>query len=167
MEYIRSYVAMDLRNWDQWVRYATFAHNTIPQSSANYMPFQLLNGWLPNLPGIVQREPKSAYDAYDSYVKELEATLQSSYAMVRRNLETAKLNNKRNYDHKIHVPKFEVGSKVLVRDESVCRGQSKKLEAAYIGPYEILRIEGLNLILHTRQSKEFKIHASRAKLFFA
>jgi hypothetical protein len=78
-EYIRSYVAMDLRNWDWWVRYATFAHNT-PQSSTNYMPFQLLYGRLPNLPGILQREPKSAYYTYDSYVKALEARLQSRYA---------------------------------------------------------------------------------------
>jgi transposase InsO family protein len=166
MEYIRSYVAMDFRNWDQWVRYATFAHNTTPQSSTNYMPFQLLYGRLPNLPGILQREPKSAYYAYDSYVRELEARLQSSYAMVRRNLETAKLNNKRNYDREVHAPKFEVGSMVLVRDEGVRRGRSKKLEAAYIRPYEIFRIEGPNLVLRTKRSKELKIHANRAKLFF-
>jgi hypothetical protein len=87
------------------------------------------------------KRTESACYAYDSYVKELEATLQSSYAMVRRNLETAKLTNKRNYDREIHVPRFEVGSKVLVQDESVRRGRSKKLEAAYMGPYEILRME--------------------------
>jgi hypothetical protein len=39
--------------------------------------------------------------------------------MVRRNLETTKLNNKKNYDREVHVPKFEVGSMVLVRYESV------------------------------------------------
>jgi hypothetical protein len=47
-------------------------------------------------------------------VNELEARLQSCYAMVRRNMEIAKLN-KRNYDRDVHVPKFEVGSKDLVR----------------------------------------------------
>jgi hypothetical protein len=51
--------------------------------------------------------------------KELETRLQSSYAMVKRNLETVKLSNKRNYDHEMHIPKFEVGGMVLVRDESV------------------------------------------------
>ena len=124
------------------------------------MPFQLLYGRLPNLPGTLQREPKNAYYAYDSYVKELEVRLQSSYAMVRKKLETAKLNNKRSYDRNVHIPKFEVGSMVLVRDESVRRGRSKKLEAAYVGPYEILRIEGPNLVLCTRRSKELKIHAN-------
>jgi hypothetical protein len=82
-----------------------------------------------------------------------------------KNLGTAKLN-KRSYDRNVHIPKFEVGSMVLVRDESVRRGRSKKLEAAYVGPYEILRIEGPNLVLRTRRSKELKIHANRAKLFF-
>jgi hypothetical protein len=38
MEYIRSYVTLDLRNWDQRVRYATFAHTTL-QISTNCMPF--------------------------------------------------------------------------------------------------------------------------------
>ena len=47
----------------------------------------------------------------------------------------------------MNVPKFEIGEKVLVKDESVRRGRSKKLEAPYIGPYEIVRIEGPNLIL--------------------
>jgi hypothetical protein len=85
--------------------------------------------------------------------------------MARQNLETAKLE-KNNYDRKVFVPKFETGNKVLVKAESVRRGRSKKLEAAYIGPYEIVRIEGPNLVLRTRKGKEMKIHANRAKLFF-
>jgi len=54
----------------------------------------------------------------------------------------------------------------LVKDESVRRGRSKKLEAPYVGPYEIVGIEGSNLILQTKQSKVLKIHANRAKPFF-
>jgi hypothetical protein len=102
---------------------------------------------LPNLPGYLQKDPTSVYYAYDSYVKELESRLQSSYAVVRRNLETAKFDNKKLYDRHTYVPKFEVGNFVLVKDESVRRGRSKKLEAAYIGPYEVIRIEGPNLVV--------------------
>jgi hypothetical protein len=61
------------------VRYATSALNT-PQSWTDDMTFQLLFGRLPNLSGIVQREPKSTYRTYDNSVKELEARMQSSYA---------------------------------------------------------------------------------------
>jgi transposase InsO family protein len=166
VEYIRSYVAADSRDWDQWVRYAAFVHNTTPHRATGHMPFQLLFGRLPNLPGALQKEPISEYYAYDNYVKELEARLTNSYAMARRNLEMAKLDNKRNYDRRVFDPKFEVGSKVLVQDESVRRGRSKKLGAAYVGPYEVIRVEGPNLVLRTRKGREMKIHANRAKLFF-
>jgi hypothetical protein len=131
------------------------------------MPFQHLYGRLPNLPGYLQKDPKGIHYAYDSYVRELESRLQSSYAVVKRNLETAKLDNKRLYDQHTHLPKFKVGSFVLVKDESVRRGRSKKLEAAYVGPYKFVRIEGSNLVLCTKRSEEMKVHANRVKPIFA
>jgi transposase InsO family protein len=167
IEYIRNYVSSDLRNWDHWVKYATSVCNTSPHRATSYMPFQLLFGRLPNLPGVLQKEPLNEFYAYDNYVKELEASLKNSYALARRNLETIKLDNKKSYDKRVFIPKFEVGGQVLVKDESVRRGRSKKLEAAYVGPYEITRIEGPKLVLRTRKGKEIKIHASRAKQFFA
>jgi len=130
------------------------------------MPFQLLFG-LPNLPGFLQRQPPSAFYAYNMYLKDLEAMLRSSYAMARQNLEMSKASNKQHYDQYVHVPKFKMGEQVLVRDENVRRGRSKKLEALYVGPYEIVGIERRNLLLRTRRSKTLKIHANQAKLFFA
>jgi hypothetical protein len=127
------------------------------------MPFQLLFERLPNLPGVLQKEPLNEFYAYDNYVKELKASLRNSYALARGNLETIKIGYKRNYDNCVFIPKFEIGSKVLVKDESVRFGRSKKLEAAYVGPYEITRTEGPNLVLCTRKGKEIKIHANRAK----
>ena len=66
IEYLRSYVDADLSNWDQWVKYAVFVHNMMPHSATSYMPFQLLFGRLPNLPGVLQRPPPSTIYAYDS-----------------------------------------------------------------------------------------------------
>jgi len=53
IEYLTSYVAADLSNWDQWVKYAVFVHNTTRHSATSYVPFQLLFRWLPNLPGVL------------------------------------------------------------------------------------------------------------------
>jgi hypothetical protein len=36
------------------------------------MPFQLLFGRMPNIPGTLQTEPITEFYAYESYVKELE-----------------------------------------------------------------------------------------------
>jgi hypothetical protein len=101
-------------------------------------------------------------------VKELETMLQSCNAMAHRNLEISKVYNKRQYDQYVHVPKFEIGEQILVKDESVRGGKAKKkLEAPYVGPYEILGIERTNLLLRTKRSKVLRIHANRAKVFFA
>jgi len=54
-----------------------------------------------------------------------------------------------------------------MRDESVRRGRSKKLKAPYVGPYKIVGIEEQKLLVRTKWSKVLKIHANRAKLFFA
>jgi cleavage and polyadenylation specificity factor subunit 1 len=54
IEYLRSYVDADLSNWDQWLKFATFVHNKTPHSATSYMPFQLLFGRLPNIPGVLQ-----------------------------------------------------------------------------------------------------------------
>jgi hypothetical protein len=167
IEHIRSYVTADLSDWDLWVKFAMFVHNTTPHSATSYMSFQLLFGRLPNLPGVLQRQPPSVFYAYDRFVKELEARLQCSYGMACRNLERAKAVNKRHYDQYVHMPKFKIGERVLVKDESVRRGRSKKLEAPYVGRCEIIGIEEPNLVLRSRQSKTFRIHANRAKLFFA
>ena len=67
--------------------------------------------------------------------------------MARQNLDMSKAYNKQHYDQYVHVPNFKIGEQVLVRDESVRRGRSKKLEAPYVGPYEIVGIEGPNLLL--------------------
>jgi len=53
-------------------------------------------------------------------------------------------------------------NKFLVKNECVRRGRSRKLEAPYVGPYEIVGIEGPNLLLRTTRSKTLKIHAKRA-----
>jgi hypothetical protein len=47
-------------------------------------------------------------------------------------------------------PKFEVGVKILVRAESARGSKSRKLQAPYIGPYEITRIEGPNLLFNLK-----------------
>jgi transposase InsO family protein len=141
IEYLRSYVAADLNNWDHWVKYAVFVHNMTPHTAASHMPFQLLLGRLPNLPGALQRQPRSAVYAYDTYVEKLEAMLQSSYAMARKNLETATLDNKRHYDRYVHVPQFQIVDQISVEDESLRRGRSKKLEAPYVRPYEIIGLK--------------------------
>jgi hypothetical protein len=76
------------------------------------MPFRLPFGRLHILSGVLQRQPPSSFYAYDTYVKELEHMLQSSYAMARKNVETSKVDNKRHYGRYIHLHKFAIVEEV-------------------------------------------------------
>ena len=43
-EFIRSYVAKSLNDWDQWLPYFTYCYNTTPSTAHSYCPFKLTFG---------------------------------------------------------------------------------------------------------------------------
>jgi len=55
---------------------------------------------------------------------------------------------------------------VLLHDEKLHRGRSSKLSPPYIGPYEIIFVDGVNITLQLRRNKTLKVHANRLKPFF-
>jgi hypothetical protein len=60
---------------------------------------------------------------------------------------------------------FKVGDKVLLFDENVQRGRSKKLGAKWIEPYVVLAVEGVNTTI--KQGREaVKVHINRLKPFY-
>jgi len=60
---------------------------------------------------------------------------------------------------------LQVGDKVLLFDESVRRGRSKKLSAQWVGPYVVLAVEGVNATIKRGRSA-IKVHLNRLKPFF-
>jgi len=57
-----------------------------------------------------------------------------------------------------------MGQKVLLFDETVRRGRSKKLNPQYIGPYEVLAVDGVNVTIRKGRTKQ-KVHVNRIKPF--
>ena len=124
VEYLRCYIWEHHSDWDRWLPYATFVFNTTPHSSTGYTPLELVFGRKPNIPGILQKETPEIQYSYDNYVKELQAHLQSSYEIVRSNLQVKKEKSREYHDRTANVPLFVVGDKVLLHDEYVRRGRS-------------------------------------------
>ena len=60
---------------------------------------------------------------------------------------------------------MHVGDKVLLFDETVRRGRSRKLIAQLIGPYIITEIDKVNVTI-TRGRKVTKVHVNRLKAFY-
>jgi hypothetical protein len=60
---------------------------------------------------------------------------------------------------------FAVGEKVLLHDEKIRRGRSTKMNPPYVGPYEIISVDDVNIILQLPRNKTLKVHANRLKPF--
>ena len=61
---------------------------------------------------------------------------------------------------------FVLGDKVLLHDDRVRRGRSAKLTTPWIGPYEIVDIDDVNVTLRLTRNRTLKVHANRLKPFF-
>jgi hypothetical protein len=59
---------------------------------------------------------------------------------------------------------LQVGDKVLLFDETVRRGRSRKMSPKWIGPYTITEIDKVNATI-TRGRKVTKVHVNRLKPF--
>ena len=96
---------------------------------------------------------------------ELKGRLQSSHEIARQRLLSGKERNKEYYDKGSEIPTIQVGQKILIFDEAVRRGRSKKLSPQYIGPYDVLAVEGVNLVIKRGRSTQ-KIHVNRVKPYY-
>jgi transposase InsO family protein len=163
-EYLRHYVREDQTDWDEWVPYATFAYNTSEHSATGYTPFELLFGHPPSLPSALKADPSPQYN-YDDYVAELKGRLQTAHRVAKENLVESKRRSKDYYDQGTEALSIKVGDKVLLYDETVRRGRSKKLSSQWIGPYEVMDIDRVNATIK-RGRKLNKVHVNRLKPFY-
>ena len=142
VEYLSHYVAEEQRDWDEWIPYATFVYNTTTHRANGYTPLELLFGCEARVLISLQDRPTPQYN-YDDYVSELKGRMQTAHAVARDRLVDREVRSKRDYDKGAVQLTLKVGDKVLLFDESVRRGRSKKLGAKWIGPYVVFAVEGV------------------------
>jgi len=142
-EYLRHYVSEDQTDWDLWVPFAMYVYNTTQHSATHYMPFELLFGRPSTLPSALKKAPEPMYN-YDDYVAELKGRLQTVHQQAHKGLIESKGKSKAYYDKTTGQSKLEVGDKVLLFDETVPRGRSRKLSAQWVGPYTITELDKVN-----------------------
>ena len=126
----------------------------------------MLFGRKPNIPGVLQRDLPVIQYKYDNYVMELQSRLQSSYQTTRSNLESQKEHSKEYHDRSVNTPLLFIGNKVLLHDEKVSRDRSAKLSPPWIGPYQIVDVDDVNVTLGLPRNRTLKVHAKRLKPFF-
>jgi hypothetical protein len=107
-------------------------YNTTVHSTTGFTPFELLFGRPSTLPSALKKPPEPQYN-YDDYVSELRSRLQTVHHHAHNNLIACKAKSKLNYDKTSGEMQLQVGDKVLLFDETVRRGRSRKLGAQWIG----------------------------------
>ena len=158
------YVKEDQTNWDRWSPFATYAYNTTEHSATGFTPFELLFGHLSVLPSALKGPPEPQYN-YKDYVSELRSRLQTVHQQAHKNLIVSKGKSKNHCDETARPLKLQVGDKVLLFDETVRRGRSRKLSAHWIGPYTITEVDKLNVTI-VKGRKLTKVHINRLKPFY-
>jgi hypothetical protein len=152
-EYLWHYVREDQTYWDECVSYAVYVYNTTVHTTTSFTPFELVYGFKSEVPSALREAPTTQYN-YDDYLIELKGRLQSSHEVAREKLLSGKIKSKEYYDKNSDRVEIKVGQKILLLDETVRRGRSKKLSPQYIGPYEILEGEGVNVVIKRGRSNK-------------
>jgi len=157
-EYLRHYVNEDQTNWDEWVPFATYVYNTTVHSATGFTPFEMMFGRPSVLPSALKKPPEPQYN-YDDYVSELRSRLQTVHHHAHKNLIANKSKSKEHYVTTSGEFKLQVGDKVLIFDETVRRGRSRKLSAQCIAPYTITEIDKVKATI-ARGRKVTKVHVN-------
>jgi hypothetical protein len=156
-EYLRHYVNEDQTNWDECVPYAMYVYNTTIHTATGYTPFEPVYGFQSTF----HETPSPQYN-YDDYVMELKSRLQTAHDVAKQKLITAKQKSKEYFDTKAKEIQIDIGDKVLLYDETVRRGRSKKLSSQWIGPYEVIEVDKVNAIIKKGRRVQ-KVHINRLK----
>jgi len=163
-EYLRHYVDEDQTDWDEWIPFAMFTYNTTPHTATGYTPFELVYGHQADLPTALTKPPQPTYN-YDDYAQELKERLRATNRLAREHVKDEKIKAKLQYDKKAKEITFKVGDKVLVYDETLRRGRSKKLESLWTGPYKITEKHSKVNYTIKKGRKTTRIHVNRLKPF--
>jgi len=96
---------------------------------------------------------------------ELKDWLRTAHQQAHKSLIESKGKSKEYYDKTAGQNTLKVGDKVLLFDETVRHGRSRKLSAQWLGPYTITEIDKVNATI-ARGHKLVKLHVNRLKQFY-
>jgi len=113
-----------------------FTNNTTPHTATAYTPFELIYGHRATLSAALSLSPKPTY-TYDDYAEELKQRLRATQQVAKSHINEAEIKTKIYADQDTNTKTFKIGDKVLLQDETLRRGRSKKLEAPWTGPYRV------------------------------
>lgn len=166
-EYLRHFVDVDQRNWDEWLKMASFAFNTTVHSATKFTPFELMTGRRALMPSsFVNNEPRKPFFSYDDYVATLKHNLQEVFRIARENMINAKIKSKASYDKNSNEVVFKIGDYVQLLNETVRQGRSAKLGPQWLGPYVVVDLSGERNVSIKKGRSTKLVHMDKLKHYF-
>ena len=116
----------DHQEWDLHLQRTMFAYRTSVHSSTSNSPSLLMFGRELVLPlDIMYGSPSNVCPDYPLYVQQLQASLQSAFAMARAHNTASLRRQKKNYDGTVHPPAMpKVNDEVFLFSPVVPQGKS-------------------------------------------
>ena len=97
------------------------------------------------------------------WVQKLRETLKQVHEVARTNLKSSIHRQKRDYDLRVNLKKYNIGDVVYKINSASKVGQSKKLQSPWLGPYLIEDSHGTIYKIRSQKKSEW-IHHDRLKL---
>lgn len=164
-EYLRNFINENGDDWDEKLPYYVCNHNSTPHTTTGYEPRELAFGRPSKLPTSITKPPQINY-SYDDLISDIQQKFQYIWQDARERTVAAKERSKDYYDQSANPREFTINDRVLLYNESVRRGRSKKLEQQWVGPYTVLeKISPVNYIIKMG-NKRYTVHANRLKHFY-
>jgi hypothetical protein len=140
-QYLRMYTSKAQDNWDEFLSHAEFAYNSSKSASTNLSPFQVLFGYLPQVPVSLLSE-KSSEEKSPS-VRDAVEKHRNRFRVVYDALQNSHKNQSEQYDKHRRDISFEVGDSVYldaknIKSPSITDTSTNKLGPRFRGPYKII-----------------------------
>jgi hypothetical protein len=139
VNYLRCFCDTKSNDWDTWLPFGCFTYNTTPHSVTKYTPYEVIFGRIANIPGKLQRYPKSLYN-FDDVVLEIKHRLQTCQQLAKERL--IKFKETQREKVRSHDYMFKENDLALLKVEN-----RQKLDPQWKGPYEIKEIRGYNAVI--------------------
>jgi hypothetical protein len=128
-------------NWDTFVPFFLFAYRATLNTVTGYNPFFLLHGremTLPSRKNLKLQLPKENFDP-DQRLENLRSSLRTAYTLAATANRKSHYKNKRLYDRKAKLRKFQVKALVYLHYPAPKPGLTKKCYLPWSGPFALTR----------------------------
>ena len=136
--YLRAFVNFEQNDWARLLPMAEFAYNNAKNASTGHIPFELNCGYHPRVSYEEDLDPRSK----SKTAEELSSELRNLMAVCQQNLHHAQELQKRAHNKGVKPQSYALGDKVWLSSKHLRTKRNCKLEAKFLGLFEILHPVG-------------------------